>query len=60
LLSGNIFADKEMRLPADVYEGLFQTLALQPKKKHYKKVIEYIRAHEPVEEVPEHIIDKMV
>jgi len=33
---------------------------MQPKKKHYKKVVEYIRAHEPVNEVPEHIIDQMI
>lgn len=60
LLAGNIFAAKNMRLPVEIYTSLFHTLAMEPKKKHYKKVIEYIRAHEPVGEVPQHIIDKMI
>ena len=43
LLSGNLFADKKMALPLEVYNSLFQTLMITPKKKHYKKIISYIR-----------------
>jgi len=33
---------------------------LYPKKKHYKKLIAYIKKHEPVEEVKQGLIDALV
>jgi hypothetical protein len=45
-LAGNIFAQKEMKIHAIIYKNLLETMTLKPKKKHYKKLIEYIRKYE--------------
>lgn len=39
LLAGNIFKDSEMKMPHEAYVSLLQTVALKPKKKHYKKIL---------------------
>ena len=43
LLAGNIFAEKKMSLHPAVYRSLLETLTMRPNKKHYKKIIEYVR-----------------
>ena len=43
LLAGNLFAAKEMQIHPLIYKNLLESLTLQPKKKHFKKFIEYIR-----------------
>lgn len=60
LLFGNLFADRKMQLHGDIYGSLLMTLSLNPKKKHYKKMIEYIRVHEPVNEVSQILLDHIV
>lgn len=41
----------------EVYSSLFQTLAIRPKKKHYKKVISYIKKVEDKARVSTELID---
>ena len=60
LLFGNLFADRKMQLHGDIYGSLLMTLSLNPKKKHYKKMIEYIRVHEPVNEVSQILLDHII
>lgn len=60
LLSGNIFGDKGMQMPIEVYESLLRTLTVRPKKKHFKKVVDYMRKYEPVDRVPPHLIDQVI
>ena len=57
LLDGNLFADKKMCLPMDVYTSLLQTLAIRPKKKHYKKMIAYIKKVEDKARVGSELLD---
>jgi len=60
LLLGNIFADMNIQLPMDVYKSLLQTIQVRPKKKHYKKIIEYIRKIEPNERVTPALLDQII
>ena len=60
LLLGNIFADKKMSMPLEVYKSLLQTLTVQPKKKHFKKIVEYIKKFEPVERVTPQLLDQII
>lgn len=60
LLLGNIFAERGMSLPMDIYRSLLQTLAVRPKKKHFKKIVAYIREHEPIERVSPQLLDQLV
>jgi len=60
LLAGNIFAQKKMQLPLDVYRSLLQTLAVRPKKKHFKKVVEYLTTHEPVSRLTPQLLDQII
>ena len=39
LLFGNIFAEKKMSMTYFGYKSLLETLAVRPKKKHFKKVV---------------------
>jgi hypothetical protein len=39
LLEGNLFAREDMNLGSHVYRSLLETVALYPKKKHFKKII---------------------
>ena len=45
LLIGNLFARDGVQLSSSVYRSLLETLALHPKKKHYKKIIEHMLAY---------------
>ena len=42
LLEGNLFAREGMNLGSQVYRSLLETVALYPKKKHFKKIIQHI------------------
>lgn len=42
LLFGNIFAEKKVPLTYFGYKSLLETLVLEPKKKHYKKVVRHL------------------
>lgn len=44
----------------DVYRSLFETLTMRPNKKHYKKIVAYIRKFEDRETVSPLLIDQMV
>ena len=59
-LAGNIFADKKMSLHPDVYRSLLETLTMRPSKKHFKKVIEYVRKFEKKEDISPLMIDHIV
>jgi hypothetical protein len=39
LLEGNLFTLPQMNLGSAVYKSLLETVALHPKKKHFKKII---------------------
>ena len=60
LLLGNIFADKQMQLPIEVYKSLLQTLMIKGKKKHFKKVVSYIMKVEPASHVTPMLIDQIL
>ncbi len=42
ILHGNIFADKKISLTYFGYKSLLETLILNPKKKHFKKVVAHL------------------
>ena len=42
LLEGNLFTQKDIDLDNDVYKSLLETIALNPKKKHLKKLIQHM------------------
>ncbi len=46
LLAGNLFAREGLNLGCDVYRSLLETVALNPKKKHFKKIIEHLIAYQ--------------
>jgi hypothetical protein len=46
LLAGNIFDRPGLKLGAAVYRSLLETVALHPKKKHFKKIIQHVIKHE--------------
>jgi len=60
LLLGNLFAGRQMRLHSEIYNSLLTTLSLNPKKKHFKKIVEYVRVHEPVEEVGQILLNQII
>lgn len=42
LLAGNIYTNKDLTLPMDAYRSLLQTVSLNPKKKHFKKILQHL------------------
>ena len=60
LMLGNLFAGRKMRMHPEVYNSLLTTLSLNPKKKHFKKIVEYVRLHEPVEEVSQVLLNHII
>ena len=44
-------------MPKQVYESLLQSSALNPKKKHYKKIVQYLVLNEKAEDVDPDLID---
>jgi len=60
LLIGNIFHElRDFKMPKQAYISLLQTVALQPKKKHYKKIIQYIVLNESSSELSSDLIDML-
>ena len=58
LLAGNIFRqDEEFKMPLSGYRSLLQTVALRPKKKHFKKILQYIVLNEKPEDIPSQLIE---
>lgn len=49
-----------MSLPSEVYTSLLQTVAVLPKKKHFKKIVNYMLKHENVENIPNHVINQII
>jgi hypothetical protein len=49
-----------MSLPSEVYTSLLQTVAVLPKKKHFKKIVNYMLKHENVENIPSHVINQII
>lgn len=60
ILLGNIFAQKQVPLTYFGYKSLLETLVLDPKKKHLKKVIAHLQEFEPKEKVDPHLITLIV
>ncbi len=60
VLYGNIFAQKQVSLTYFGYKSLLETLVLDPKKKHLKKVIAHLSEFEPKEKVDPYLIDLIV
>mmetsp|Transcript_47739 Transcript_47739/g.34998 ORF Transcript_47739/g.34998 Transcript_47739/m.34998 type:complete len:164 (+) Transcript_47739:2174-2665(+) len=48
VLLGNIFAEKGVQLGPIVFRSLLETLYLYPKKKHFKKIVQYLLKVEEV------------
>lgn len=42
LLAGNIFAKQGINLGSIAYRSLLETVALNPKKKHFKKILDHM------------------
>ena len=57
LLAGNLFASNQVDLPTEAYKSLLQTVALAPKKKHFKKIIEHLLRFKEPEQVDTQVID---
>ena len=51
ILAGNICHKTDFRMPKQAYESLLHTVALNPKKKHFKKIIQYMILNEQPQEV---------
>lgn len=60
VLFGNIFAQKKISLTYFGYKSLLETLVLEPKKKHLKKVIAHLSEFEEKENVDPYLISLMV
>ena len=60
LLQGNIFAAKDMKIHPLIYKSLLQTMTVRPKKKHFKKIVEYIQKIEKIEEVRPQLLDHVI
>lgn len=57
LLAGNLFAKDGLNLPCAVYRSLLETVALNPKKKHFKKIIEHLITYQDKEAVESSLIE---
>jgi len=52
LLTGNLFHELPgFKMPEQAYGSLLQSVALNPKKKHYKKILQFLVLHEKPAEV---------
>jgi hypothetical protein len=60
VLYGNIFAQKQVPLTYYGYKSLLETLVLQPKKKHLKKVIAHLCEFQPKDQVDPSLIGLIV
>lgn len=60
LLVGNIFHDQEsFKMPKQAYISLLQSVSIQPKKKHYKKIIQFMVLNESANELSSDLIDML-
>ena len=60
LLAGNLFHQKsDFKMPKQGYDSLLQSVALNPKKKHFKKILQFLVLNEDPQEVPADLIDKI-
>ena len=57
LLAGNLFHDNGMQMPDQGYISLLQSVALNSKKKHFKKILQYIVLNEKPETLSPELID---
>ena len=57
ILAGNIFAKPGINLGPSVYRSLLETVALHPKKKHFKKIVAHMTQFENKENVESQLID---
>lgn len=57
LMEGNIFARENINLGSAVYRSLLETVALHPKKKHYKKIIQHMLQFEDKDNVDPELIE---
>lgn len=60
LLAGNLFAHDGIKLGASVYKSLLETVALYPKKKHLKKIVEHLIKYEGPEHTTPETIDLII
>ena len=60
LLAGNIFAKQGINLGSQVYRSLLETVALHPKKKHYKKIVQHMLQYEDKENVDPELLQLMI
>jgi hypothetical protein len=60
VLLGNIFAQKKVSVTYFGYKSLLETLVLDPKKKHLKKVIAHLSEFESKEKVDSSIINLII
>jgi hypothetical protein len=60
VLLGNIFAQKKVSVTYFGYKSLLETLVLDPKKKHLKKVIAHLSEFEAKDKVDSSIINLIV
>lgn len=60
MLEGNIFATREMQLHPIIYKSLLDTLAMKQKKKHFKKIVEYMQKYEKPQDVSPNLIDHII
>lgn len=58
ILKGNLFHSlQDFKMPRQVYLSLLQSVALNPKKKHFKKIVQYLILHEKAKDVDVELID---
>jgi len=57
VLAGNLFQDDDFKMPKQAYISLLQSVALKPKKKHFKKILQYVITNKRPEDVPSDLIN---
>ena len=59
LLAGNLFHSlgEDFKMPKQAYVSLLQSVALNPKKKHFKKILQYMVLHEKADQLDAELID---
>lgn len=60
VLYGNIFAEKKVPLTYFGYKSLLETLVLEPKKKHFKKVVKHLIEFEDKSQVDDRLINLII
>ena len=60
LLVGNLFAKDGINLGSATYRSLFETVALSPQKKHFKKILEHMYLYQEKSGVDSVLIDLIV